>query len=76
MHQAIAARTVSLLRRVGIDPEITFTGGVSLNLGMVKALEESLEIKLNVSPESHFMGAIGAALFALERALKGEEAVA
>jgi len=70
VHAAIAARTVSLVRRVGIVEEVTFTGGVSKNIGMVKALEEKLGIKLNVSPLSHYMGAIGAALFALERVLK------
>ena len=43
------------------------TGGVARNLGMVKALEEVLETKLQISPDAHFIGAIGAALFALER---------
>jgi predicted CoA-substrate-specific enzyme activase len=71
VHSAIAARTVSLVRRVGVVEEVTFTGGVSKNIGMVKALEEKLKVKLNVSPLSHYMGAIGASLFALERALKG-----
>jgi predicted CoA-substrate-specific enzyme activase len=70
VHSAIAARTVSLIRRVGIEPEITFTGGVSRNLGMVRALEEKLGMKLNVSPDSHFVGALGASIFALERAAK------
>jgi predicted CoA-substrate-specific enzyme activase len=69
VHSAIAARTVSLVRRVGIEPEVTFTGGVSRNIGMVRALEEKLGMKLNVSPDSHFVGALGASLFALERAL-------
>ena len=68
VHSAIAARTVSLVRRVGIEPEVTFTGGVSRNIGMVRALEEKLGLGVNVSPESHFMGALGAALWALERA--------
>jgi activator of 2-hydroxyglutaryl-CoA dehydratase len=70
VHSAIAARTISLIRRVGIEPEVTFTGGVSRNIGMVRALEEKLGMKLNVSPESHFTGALGASLFALERADK------
>ncbi|MBI2370500.1 MAG: 2-hydroxyglutaryl-CoA dehydratase [Deltaproteobacteria bacterium] len=68
IHSAIAARTISLVRRVGIEPEITFTGGVSRNLGMVHALQEKLGVRVNVSPESHYIGAIGAALFAAERA--------
>lgn len=67
VHLAIAKRTISLARRVSIEPEITMTGGVARNLGMVQALEEVLETKLQVSPEAHFMGAIGAALFALDK---------
>lgn len=67
VHLAIAKRTISLARRLSIEPDITMTGGVARNLGMVKALEEVLETKLQVSPDAHFMGAIGAALFALER---------
>jgi (R)-2-hydroxyacyl-CoA dehydratese activating ATPase len=67
VHLAIAGRSVALLRRVGLDPEITFTGGVSRNVGIVQALEEKLQLTLNVSEDSQFMGAIGAALFALER---------
>jgi len=69
VHKAIATRTMSLVRRVGVEPEVTFTGGVSLNIGMVRALEDVLKVPINVSPEGHFMGAIGAALFALERSL-------
>jgi predicted CoA-substrate-specific enzyme activase len=74
VHSAIAARTISLVRRVGIEPEVTFTGGVSLNIGMVQALEAKLGMKVNVSPDSHYVGALGAAIFALERAVtaKGE----
>jgi len=66
VHQSIAARSVGLLRRVGIEEELTFTGGVAKNVGMIKALEDALGKKINVSEESHFMGALGAALFALD----------
>jgi predicted CoA-substrate-specific enzyme activase len=71
VHKAIATRTMSLIRRVGVENEVTFTGGVSLNIGMVRALEEVLGESLNVSKEGHYMGALGAALFALERAEAG-----
>ncbi len=66
VHQSIASRSAALARRVGIEEEVSFTGGVTKNLGMIKALEERLETKLNVSEDSHFMGALGAALFALD----------
>lgn len=67
VHLAIAKRTVSLARRTPLEPEITLTGGVARNTGMVAALEQVLERKLQVSPDAHFMGALGAALFALEK---------
>ncbi len=66
VHESIASRSLGLLRRVGIEPEVTFTGGVAKNVGMIHALEERLGLKLNVSAESHFMGALGAGLFALD----------
>jgi activator of 2-hydroxyglutaryl-CoA dehydratase len=71
VHQAIATRSISLLRRVGVEDEVTFTGGVTRNNAMVKILEEMLETHLNVSEEAHYMGAIGASLFALEKAQSG-----
>lgn len=70
VHQSIASRSVGLMRRVGIEEEVSFTGGVAKNIGMITALEEKLELKLNVSDESHYMGALGAALFALDSILK------
>jgi predicted CoA-substrate-specific enzyme activase len=69
VHKAIATRTMALVRRVGVEEEITFTGGVSRNVGMVRGLEAVLGHPLNVSADGHFMGALGAALFALERAV-------
>ena len=69
MHQSIATRSVGLLRRVGIESEVTFTGGVARNRAMVQVLNGMLDLQMNVSEESHFMGALGAALFALDRIL-------
>lgn len=72
VHQSIAARAIGLLRRVGVLEQITFTGGVAKNVGMIKALEERLGTKLNVSDDSHYMGALGAALFALDSIHAGQ----
>jgi predicted CoA-substrate-specific enzyme activase len=69
VHQSIASRSLALLRRVGIEPQLTFTGGVACNVGMVHVLNQSLGFDVNVSEESHYMGAIGAALFALDYVL-------
>ncbi len=70
VHASIASRSAGLLRRVGIEEEITFTGGVTRNVGMIRALEDRLGAKLNVSEECQYMGALGAALFALDRILE------
>ncbi len=67
LHASIANRSLSLLQRVGIEPEVTFTGGVSRNEGMVRALSQRLGLPVNVSPLSQYMGAIGAALVGEER---------
>ncbi|MBT5777702.1 MAG: 2-hydroxyglutaryl-CoA dehydratase [Candidatus Marinimicrobia bacterium] len=66
VHKSISSRSISLLRRVGLDDEITFTGGVAKNIGMVEVLNKNLGSKMNVSDDSHFMGALGAALFAMD----------
>jgi predicted CoA-substrate-specific enzyme activase len=72
MHHSIATRCASLVRRVGLTPEITFTGGVSRNAAMESLLRQALETPLNVSARGHFMGAIGAALYALDHARAGQ----
>ena len=77
VHRSIGSRSFGLLRRVGIESEVTFTGGVTRNEAMVEVMNDMLDTTLNVSEESHYMGALGAALFALERvphgAASGEE---
>ena len=71
VHQSIAGRSMSLLQRVGIDEEVTFTGGVARNQAMIEQLNKALGLKVNVSEESHYMGALGAALFALDHVVAG-----
>ena len=68
VHQAITSRCVALARRVGINSEVTFTGGVSRNVAIVDLIEKAVKMKINVSPDAHFCGALGAALMAREHA--------
>ena len=49
-----------------ILPIVTFQGGVATNSGMVKAFEEALNTKVVVPDNHQTMGAIGAALLAME----------
>lgn len=71
LHRAVILRAMSLLARSGgVLDEFTFTGGVAKNQAAVKALvrlidENYGQRKLNISPESIYTGALGAAIFAL-----------
>ena len=72
VHKAIATRTMSLIRRVGVENEVTFTGGVSPEHRHGQGARRGRSAQsINVSDEGHYMGALGAALFALERAQAG-----
>jgi len=63
VHDSLTDRIVSLVRQMGtVEPEITLTGGVSRNVGMVHSLEARLDVRLNISPEAEYAGALGAAL--------------
>ena len=70
LHRAMILRAMSLLARSGgISDEFTFTGGVARNPAAVAALRELVkenygERTLNISPDSIYTGALGAALFA------------
>ena len=61
---SIADRITSMVERVGLDEPVCMTGGVAKNLGVVKALEENLEIKINIPDEPQITGALGAAYLA------------
>jgi predicted CoA-substrate-specific enzyme activase len=76
IHRSMVSRSVGLMRRVGIEREVTFTGGVTRNIGMVRGLNEALGFDVNVSDEAHFMGAIGAALFARDHIVGNRESSA
>lgn len=67
VHQSLASRALALMKRVGLEEEITFVGGVARQRGMVKALEETLKKRVNIADEPEMVGALGAALLALRR---------
>ncbi len=74
LHRAVILRAMSLLARSGgITDEFTFTGGVARNPAAVRALERLVsenygERRINISAESIYTGALGAAHFALRGA--------
>lgn len=65
IHYSAARRVRNLLGRVGNEPDLIFTGGVSNNPGMRRVLEELIGTPFTVIPfDLTFAGALGAAVYA------------
>jgi len=67
VHDAIASRIVSMVRRVGINDDVALVGGVSYNPGFVDSLGRGLETKVIIPDHAEYAGALGAAIVAEER---------
>ena len=63
VHRSIATRATSLLRTVGVGGPVGMSGGVALNSGVVRALEEALKTRVHIAQNPQVRGAIGAAYF-------------
>ncbi len=70
IHYSVASRVSGQAKRVGVQAPVVMTGGVSKNSGVVRALEEELNTKIEVSNDSQLAGALGAAIYAYEYYLK------
>jgi predicted CoA-substrate-specific enzyme activase len=65
---AVAKRCFMLLKRVGINPKVTITGGCAKNRGLVKELEKVLKVEIApLSVDPQIIGALGAAVYARMR---------
>ena len=65
--RSIAGKSYSLMKRVGLEPEFLMTGGVAKHPGVARAVEEKIGAKLYICPEPEIVGAVGAALYALDQ---------
>ncbi len=69
INHSIGTSTGILVRRLGINPEMTVTGGVAKNSGVVKALEENVGTRATTADvDPQLIGAVGAALGAAQKA--------
>jgi (R)-2-hydroxyacyl-CoA dehydratese activating ATPase len=65
IHFASARRVRNLVNRLGLEPQLVFSGGVSNNLGMKRALEEVIGHPIQTTKiDMTYAGALGAAVFA------------
>ncbi len=60
--ESIILRTITMVKKLGIKPEVAFVGGVAKNPGVVKAFEKALDIEMQLPEEPQITGALGAAL--------------
>lgn len=65
--QSITQRVSSLAKRIGIEPKVCMTGGVARNVAIRKYMGEALNQEIVFSPLSQYMGAYGAAVYAIEK---------
>ncbi len=65
VNRAMAERVAALVRRVGIEKEVTMSGGVAKNVAVRAELERMLNVKLlGYNIDSQIVGALGAAVLA------------
>jgi len=69
IHDAMASRIVSMIRRVGVSEDVVLMGGVGRNSGLVEAMKRELNLeKIFVPDEPEYGAAVGAALVAAHEA--------
>lgn len=66
LHISIAKRVSAQAKRVGLEETVVMTGGVAKNIGVVRELEKKLLCTIRIPEEPQIIGALGAAIIALE----------
>ena len=67
IHDAMASRIVSMIRRVGVNEDVVMIGGVGRNPGFISAMKRELKIgAIYVPDDPEFGAAVGAAVAAAE----------
>lgn len=67
VFDAMADRVSSMVRRLGINPEVVLVGGVAKDVGFIASLTRKLGVALQIPDNPEFAGALGAALIAAKR---------
>ncbi len=61
LQRSIVNRIWSMVASIGIKGDVTLTGGVALNRGLVALLEEKMGLTLNIPENPQTVGSLGAA---------------
>ncbi len=69
IHDSMASRIVSMIRRIGVNEDVVLIGGVGYNPGFVETMRRELKLEKIYIPEKPEFGAcVGAAILAAEAA--------
>lgn len=66
IHSSVVRRVNMLVQKARLEPPIVMTGGVAKNVGVIAAFERLLDTKLLIPEDPQLIGAVGAAVLALE----------
>jgi predicted CoA-substrate-specific enzyme activase len=70
IQMAVSKRCFTLLKRIGMRPQVTVTGGCAKNQGLIKALTKVINMEVTPLPvDPQIIGALGAAVFARRKGL-------
>jgi (R)-2-hydroxyacyl-CoA dehydratese activating ATPase len=64
IHDSIAGRVMSLIRRVSADEDIVFAGGCARNQCLAGLLSQRIQRPVRISEKPEMLAALGAALYA------------
>ncbi|MEE9495555.1 MAG: acyl-CoA dehydratase activase [Desulfobacterales bacterium] len=69
IHDAMASRIASIIRRIGVNEDIVMVGGVGYNPGFISAMKRELKVDtIYIPDEPGYGAAVGAAVVAVETA--------
>lgn len=71
IYASMVSRIMAMCKRMGIEKDIAVVGGVALNSGLVKILEEEVGLGVLVPDNPKIVAALGAAIIARENIEKG-----
>ncbi len=71
LYESIGRRVIGLLSLIRVEPTVLMSGGVAKNKHIVRVLSRMAGVEISVPPEPQIVGAIGAALFALDGLANG-----
>jgi benzoyl-CoA reductase subunit D len=67
IHDSMASRIVSIIRRIGVNEDIVMIGGVGYNPGFMAAMQRDLKVdNIYIPDDPEYGAAVGAAVVAAE----------